>query len=100
MPFAPAVEAGWRLAREHWGQGIAREAAQAALEFGFETVGLQEIVAYTAARNARSRRLMERLGMRYDAGADFLHPRLAAGHPLEPHVLYRLSSVPGRPEAD
>lgn len=100
IPFAPAVEAGWRLAREHWGQGIAHEAAAATLEFAFQTLGLREIVAYTAARNTRSRRLMERLGMRHDARADFDHPRLAAGHPLEPHVLYRLRSVRGRPHAD
>jgi ribosomal-protein-alanine N-acetyltransferase len=96
IPFAPAVEAGWRLAREHWGRGIAHEAAEAALEFGFQTIGLQEIVAYTAARNTRSRRLMERLGMRHDAGADFDHPRVLAGHPLGPHVVYRLRS-PRRP---
>jgi ribosomal-protein-alanine N-acetyltransferase len=95
LPFAPGVEAGWRLAREHWGQGIAREAAAATLEFGFETLGLHEIVAYTAPGNTRSRRLMERLGMRHDTGADFEHPRLPAGHPLERHVLYRLTS--GRP---
>ena len=54
IPFAPAVEIGWRLARPYWGQGIAREAAEAALQFGFETAGLSEIVASrpwaTAAR--------------------------------------------------
>ena len=92
IPFAPAVEAGWRLAREYWGQGLAYEAAEAALEFGFTTLGLREIVAYTAARNTRSRRLMERLGMRHDAGADFDHPRVVAGDPLVRHVLYRRSA--------
>ena len=91
IPFAPAVEIGWRLAREQWGRGIAREAAVAALEYGFTTLGLEEIVAYTAEGNARSRRLMERLGMREDAAAAFEHPRVAAGSPLEAHVVYRLT---------
>ena len=97
MPFAPAVEVGWRLGREHWGQGIAREAAEAALDYGFGALGLDEIVAFTAVGNLRSRRLMERLGMRYEQSADFDHPALAAGHPLTPHVLYRLPRPSRRP---
>ncbi|HEX4435384.1 MAG TPA: GNAT family N-acetyltransferase [Solirubrobacteraceae bacterium] len=91
MPFAPAVEAGWRLGREHWGHGIAREAAEAALDHGFGPLGLDEIVAFTTVGNLPSRRLMERLGMRHDESADFDHPGLATGHPLTPHVVYRLS---------
>jgi len=91
IPLAPAVEVGWRLGREHWGKGIAREGAQAAVGYGFETLGLDEIVAYTAASNERSRRLMERLGMRRDAGADFDHPRIAPGASLSRHVTYRLA---------
>jgi len=90
MPFAPAVEAGWRLTPRAWGRGIAREAAEAALAYGFGPAGLEEIVAYTAALNVRSRRLMERLGMRRDASEDFDHPRIAAGDQLSAHVLYRL----------
>ncbi len=92
MPFAPAVEAGWRLGAEHWGQGLAAEAARAALLFGFERVGLQEIVAYTALSNARSQRLMQRLGMHRDRADDFLHPALDPRAPLAPHVLYRLAA--------
>jgi ribosomal-protein-alanine N-acetyltransferase len=90
MPFAPGVEVGWRLAREHWGRGLAAEGAQAALDYGFGPLGLSEIVAYTAARNVRSRRLMERLGMRRDPREDFAHPEIARGHALAAHVLYRL----------
>jgi len=89
--FTPAVEVGWRLAREAWGQGFATEAARAALEFGFETIGLAEIVSFTVPDNERSRRVMERLGMTRDPAEDFDHPRLAPGHPLRRHVLYRLA---------
>lgn len=92
FPFAPAVEIGWRLAREHWGLGLAHEAAGAALEYGFDRLELREIVSFTTVENGRSRRLMERLGMSHDRGADFLHPQLDPQDPLAPHVLYRLSA--------
>jgi RimJ/RimL family protein N-acetyltransferase len=89
--FTPAVEAGWRLAREHWGRGYASEAARAALAFGFDELQLEEIVSFTVPDNVRSRRVMERLGMTHDASDDFEHPGIPAGHRLRPHVLYRLS---------
>jgi RimJ/RimL family protein N-acetyltransferase len=88
-PFAPAVEIGWRLMPAHWRQGLAGEAARLALAAGFGPLGLDEIVAFTVPANERSRRLMERLGMR--AAGAFDHPRLAEGHPLRRHLLYRLA---------
>jgi ribosomal-protein-alanine N-acetyltransferase len=47
-------------------------------------------VSFTAEGNARSRAVMERLGMHHDPREDFDHPRLAEGDPLRRHVLYRL----------
>lgn len=91
-PFAPAVEIGWRLLPEFWGRGLAAEAAGASLDFAFNVLGLEEIVAFTTVRNRRSIRLMRRLGMRRDAAGDFDHPSLPEAHPLRRHVLYRLSS--------
>jgi len=92
VPFAPAVELGWRLAQPFWGQGIATEAASAAIAFGFQQAGLPRLVAYTAACNLRSRRVMERLGMRRDPAEDFAHPWLEPAHALAPHVLYRIDA--------
>jgi RimJ/RimL family protein N-acetyltransferase len=89
--FTPAVEVGWRLAREHWGQGYATEAARATVAYGFEELALNEIVSFTSPLNEPSRRVMERLGMSHDPADDFEHPRVPAGHPLRLHVLYRLS---------
>jgi RimJ/RimL family protein N-acetyltransferase len=89
--FTPAVEVGWRLAREHWGRGYATEAGRAALAYGFDELGLEEIVSFTSRLNEPSWRVMERLGMRRDRDDDFEHPRLPVGHPLRPHLLYRLS---------
>ena len=87
--FTPAVEVGWRLARSAWGNGYATEAGRAALTFGFERVGLAEIVSFTTAANRRSRAVMERLGMTHDPVEDFEHPSLPPGHSQRPHVLYR-----------
>ncbi|HVH78965.1 MAG TPA: GNAT family N-acetyltransferase, partial [Stellaceae bacterium] len=91
-PAAPAIEGAWRVARPYWGKGYATEAARAVIEDGFNRLGLNEIVAITMAQNQRSRRVMERLGMRRDPVEDFEfnHPALPLGHPLRPHVLYRL----------
>ncbi len=89
--FTPCVEVGWRLARAHWGQGYATEAASAALRHGFETVGLAEIVSFTVPANERSRRVMEKLGMQRAPEDDFDNPGLPEGSPLRRHVLYRLA---------
>jgi ribosomal-protein-alanine N-acetyltransferase len=89
--FTPCVEIGWRLGTEHWGRGYASEGARAALEFAFRSVGLFEVVSFTVPANLRSRRVMERLGMRHSPADDFDHPQLPAEHRLRRHVLYRLS---------
>jgi len=89
-PFTPAVEVGWRLAREHWGCGYATEGARAALSFGFDALALEEIVSFTTHGNASSRRVMERLGMRRDPADDFDNPNVPDGDELRRHVLYRL----------
>jgi RimJ/RimL family protein N-acetyltransferase len=88
-PFAPAVEIGWRLHPSYWGFGYASEAAAAALRYGFETGGLEEVVAFTAATNVRSQSVMQRIGMVRDPAGDFEHPSLPEGSGLRPHVLYR-----------
>jgi len=90
-PFMPCVEVGWRLARAAWGRGIAPEAARAAVDFGFEEPGLDGVVSFTSTINLRSRRVMEKIGMRHSPAEDFDHPALPAGHRLRRHVLYRLS---------
>jgi RimJ/RimL family protein N-acetyltransferase len=89
--FTPCTEVGWRLARSAWGKGYATEAARAALAVAFGPVGLGEVVSFTAVQNARSRAVMERLGMTHDPAEDFDHPKLPVGSPVRRHVLYRLS---------
>jgi len=88
--FTPAVEIGWRLAHEFWGKGYATEGATAALKYGFQTLNLDEIVAFTAVANARSRNVMQKIGMHRLAEDDFDHPQLAVDDKLRRHVLYRI----------
>lgn len=90
LPFAPAVEVGWRLDRRYWGHGYATEAARASVGHAFAAHGLDEVVAFTAAVNRPSRAVMERLGMHRDPSEDFVEPSLPAVHRLQPHVLYRV----------
>jgi RimJ/RimL family protein N-acetyltransferase len=63
----PDVDLGYALRPPWWGQGHAFEAAAAVLVHGRETFGLRRIVAITAPHNASSKRLLEKLGMRYEA---------------------------------
>ncbi len=87
--FTPAREIGWRFSFENW--GYATEGAAAALDFAFNTLKWEEVVAFTAASNLRSQRVMERLGMTHDPADDFDHPNIEPDHVLRRHVLYRLS---------
>jgi RimJ/RimL family protein N-acetyltransferase len=88
--FTPCVEVLWRLAREHWGRGYAAEAARASLREGFELHGLDAIVSFTVLANARSWRVMERIGMTRSHGEDFDHPLIPVGSPMRRHILYRI----------
>ncbi|WP_238121689.1 MULTISPECIES: GNAT family N-acetyltransferase [unclassified Xanthobacter] len=97
--FTPAIEVGWRFLRHSWGHGYATEAARACLGFGFERLGLEEIVAITVPSNRRSRAVMERLGMTHDPRDDFDMPTVPVGHPLRHHVLYRMSREAPEPDA-
>jgi RimJ/RimL family protein N-acetyltransferase len=68
----PAVEVGWRLARDHWGNGYATEGARASLVHGFGELGLAQIISIIDPGNAASIRVAERLGMA--RGRDRIHP--------------------------
>lgn len=89
LPFSPCVEIGWRLMFSAWGKGFASEAAAKALDVAFETIGLEEVVAFATVGNFRSQNVMERLGMRKDYV--FEHPDLDPDSPHRKHILYRIS---------
>lgn len=94
--FTPALEIGWRLLTAHWGKGYASEAARASLAYGFEQLGLAEIVSFAVRENWPSRRVMERIGMRREPQYDFDHPDVTPGSPLAWHAFYRLTAADWR----
>lgn len=87
-PVHGEVEIGWRLREDAWGQGYAREAAEAALAWVWGNLDIDRVVSFTVAANEPSWRLMERLGMTRRPDLDFAHPRFAADHPLSRHITY------------
>ena len=91
-PFTPAFEIGYRLARHAWGKGYATEAGREVLRYSFDEAGLAEIDLDDGSQNARSRAVMNKLGLRHDPADDFDHPSVPDGHPLKRHVLYRLTA--------
>jgi RimJ/RimL family protein N-acetyltransferase len=93
-PFMPRREIGWRLPVDVWGHGYATEAAATLIRYAFEVLDWPEVVAFTSKLNERSERVMQRLNMTHDPNDDFENPRVPDGHPLRPHVLYRINSSP------
>ena len=88
IPSRPRVEIGWTIAPRFWGRGLVPEAARAWLAHAW-SLGLDEVVAFTARINQPSRRVMEKIGMVHEPADSFAHPNVAPDHPIAPHVLYR-----------
>ena len=97
--FTPCVEILWRLLPRFWGRGLVSVTGAAVLQMAFQTLRMSEVVAFTAAGNLRSIRVMERLCMERDRNEYFDHPSVTESH-LQRHVLYRATpklSIPGCP---
>jgi RimJ/RimL family protein N-acetyltransferase len=92
-PIDGELEIGWRLARNHWSQGYAREAAAATLDWTWANTDRAKVCAITVHANEASWGLMIRLGMTRVEDGDFDHPALPPGHRLRRHVFYAI----GRP---
>ena len=69
--FTPATEIGWRLSSKHWGKGFATEGAKAVLDYAFRELNIPEIVSFTAAGNAKSIRVMQKIGLQHNEADDF-----------------------------
>ncbi|MDB9952010.1 GNAT family N-acetyltransferase [Porticoccaceae bacterium] len=95
LPFNPCIEIGWRLSKEHWGNGYATEAAQAALNYGFEHLKLDEIVSFTSIVNRPSQAVMRKINMS-NTNENFMHPSIPDGNALEEHVLFKITKADWR----
>lgn len=92
-PIEGRIEIGWRLRADAWGQGFAREAARACLDWAWDNLPADSVWAITALGNSRSWGLMERLGMTRHADLDFDMATLPASSPHQRHITYSI----GRP---
>ena len=89
-PIYGELEAGWRIAEPVWGQGVAREAAEASFAWGWANTDFPRISAWTSAGNTRSWGLMERLGMTRHRELDFHHPKAGADDPEGDMIVYAI----------
>ena len=88
-PVDGVHELGWRIAERHWGQGIAREAAEASRDWGWTNTPAKTIAAWTTAANAPSWGLMIRIGLARRPDLDFRHPLyLDSDDPLGDMIVY------------
>lgn len=95
-PVEGELEIGWRIAFDHWGRGYAREAAQASLDWTWDHQTASRVMAITAAQNARSWGLMERIGMTRVADGDFVDPQAATDSPFRAAITYSIFRSEGR----
>jgi [ribosomal protein S5]-alanine N-acetyltransferase len=83
------LSVSWAIVPWRWGEGLATEAARAAVATASE-LGLAEVVSFTLPQNVASRRVMEKIGLRRDG---------EARHAGLPHVVYRLRLAGDRGQA-
>ena len=88
-PVEGLYEIGWRLREDAWGQGYAKEAAIASLDFAFDRLGAPRVIALTVTGNRASWGLMERLGMTRRADLDYEGPAWAEG----PIIVYEIEKA-------
>jgi [ribosomal protein S5]-alanine N-acetyltransferase len=77
------VELAYALMAKFWGKGLATEIGQEILKIGFDLLGLPDIVCFTLTTNLASKRVIEKLGFKYER--DIIYADL-------PHLLYRLTA--------
>ncbi|MGZ8312045.1 MAG: GNAT family N-acetyltransferase [Allosphingosinicella sp.] len=93
-PIAGEVEIGWRLREDSWGQGYAKEAATASLDYAFDRLDPPQVIAITFPQNLASWGLMVRLGMTRRKDLDYDDPRFPE---LNPTIVYSLAREAWRP---
>ncbi len=77
------TEVAYALSANHWGRGLATEMAEVSVEIAFRRLNLTDVVSFTLPTNRASRRVMDKVGFRYER--NIVHVDL-------PHVLYRLTA--------
>ena len=88
--FTPSVDIGWRLNKKYWNNRFATEGAKKCLDYGFNTLELNNIISTSPIINIKSIRVMERIGM--TKLSEFKHPILKSNEQLEDCVCFEISN--------
>lgn len=86
--FTPAIDIGWRLKKESWGQGYATEGAKRCVEYAFNELEIPKIIAVCTVQNKKSENVMKKIGM--IKKGEFNHPAMANNPKYERHVCYEI----------
>ena len=86
--FTPAIDIGWRLKRTAWGKGYATEGAKRCIEYAFNDLAINKIIAVCTIKNGKSENVMKKIGMT-KKGA-FNHPELRNHPKYEKHFCYEI----------
>ncbi|EAR00016.1 GNAT family N-acetyltransferase [Maribacter sp. HTCC2170] len=87
--FTPAVDIGWRLKKSAWGKGFATEGAKKCIDFGFNKLNLDKIIAICTVKNSKSENVMKKIGM--NKIGEFNHPKLKEFPDLEKCICYGIN---------
>lgn len=89
--FTPAIDLGWRLKKEAWGNGYATEGAQRCLVFAFDELKLDHLIATCTEKNLKSEKVMKKIGM--EKLAEFDHPKLKQYPKYERCKCYKITRL-------
>lgn len=87
--FTPNTDLGWRLKKSAWGKGYATEGAKRCIEYAFNELGLEKLIATCTENNIKSEKVMQKIGMKKKG--NFLHPKLVEYPSLQKCVCYEIS---------
>ena len=73
LPDTDETEVGYLLAKAWWGQGIATEAARRSVAYGFEVLGLAEIIGITHPQNTASQNVLRKAGLSFTGPARYFN---------------------------
>jgi RimJ/RimL family protein N-acetyltransferase len=89
-PFTPAIDIGWRLKKESWGKGYATEGAKKCLEYAFNELKIDKVIATCTLQNKKSENVMKKIGMKKLSA--FKHPKLSSHPEHENCVCYQIKA--------
>jgi ribosomal-protein-alanine N-acetyltransferase len=88
LPDTDEIEVLYLIGEDHWGKGLATEAAFSTVEYAFEVAGLETLVGIVHPENIASRRVLEKIGMTYKGRAKYFGIEVDT---------FLLEPLPGRP---